>query len=178
MRLSCCGWLAIGLVASSPAWSQGTPHVHGAARLEVVVEASQVTLQLELPLDSLVGFEHAPRGAAQIQRAAAAVQALNAADALFKFTPAARCVVHSVVLESAALNLGPRAAADTPPSDHADVDATYVFTCADTPRATEVDIGLFEAFSRLQQVTAEVATAKGQFKRALTRPAKRVSLVR
>lgn len=35
--------------------------VHGEARLEVAIEQGSLELKLEMPLDSAVGFEHAPK---------------------------------------------------------------------------------------------------------------------
>lgn len=166
-------WLSIG----GAALAQGRPHVHGIAELDIAIEAGKITLQLETPLDSLLGFERAPRGVAETRRAETAVAALKAADALFRFTPTAGCAVASVQLSSAALKLGTPDAADEH-AGHADLDATYVFNCTDAAKATEVDVGLFDAFIRMQSLKVEVATAKGQFKRELKRPAKRVALVR
>lgn len=157
--------------------AQGRPHVHGVAELDIAIEAGRITLQLETPLDSLLGFEREPRGVAETRRAETAVAALKAAGALFRFTPSAGCAVVSVDLSSAALKLGSPDPAEQH-AGHADLDATYVYNCADVARATEVDVGLFDAFIRMQSLKVEVATAKGQFKRDLQRPAKRVSLLR
>jgi hypothetical protein len=171
-------WAAVlCLSISGGALAQGRPHVHGVAELDVAIEAGRITLQLETPLDSLLGFEREPRGVAETRRAETAVAALKAAGALFRFTPSAGCAVASVDLSSAALKLGSPDPVEQH-AGHADLDATYVFNCVDVAKATEVDVGLFDAFIRLQSLKVEVATAKGQFKRDLQRPAKRVSLRR
>lgn len=171
-------WMALlCLSISGAALAQGRPHVHGIAELDIAIETGKITLQLEAPLDSLLGFERAPRGVAEARRVETAVAALKAAGALFRFTPTAGCAVASVDLNSAALKLGSPDPAEER-EGHADLDATYVFNCTDTAKATEVDVGLFDAFIRMQRLKVEVATAKGQFKRELKRPAQRVSLAR
>ena len=175
LRLACLA--LIGLSLSAAASAQGRPHVHGAATLGVVIEAGRVTVQLETPLDGLLGFERAPRTDAEKRRATAAVATLRGADALFRFTPAAGCASASVELDSAALGLGQSAPGEAH-AGHADLDGTYVFQCADTARLTEIDVGLFSAFPGMQRLQVEVATARGQFKRDLKRPAQRVSLER
>ena len=177
LRLAC---LALtGLSMSVAACAQSRPHAHGAAELDIVIEATQVTVQLQTPLDALLGFERAPRTDAEKKSAKQAVAALKAADSLFMFTPAALCKSTSVELSSAALGLGlGQADPSEAHGDHADLDGTYVFQCASTARLAEVDVALFGAFARLQKIKVEVATARGQFKRELKRPAQRVSLVR
>ena len=175
LRLACVA--LIGLSMSVVAGAQGRPHVHGAATLGVVIEAGRVTVQLETPLDGLLGFERAPRTDAEKRRATAAVATLRGADALFRFTPAAGCASASVELSSAALGLGQGDPGEAH-AGHADLDGTFVFQCTDTTRLTEVDVGLFKAFPGMQRLQVQVAAARGQFKRDLTRPAQRVSLVR
>ena len=175
LRLVCVA--LIGLSMSVAAGAQGHPHVHGAATLGIVVETGRVTVQLETPLDGLLGFERAPRTDAEKRRVADAATTLKGADSLFRFTPAAGCTSASVELNSAALGLGHPDPGEAH-AEHADLDATFVFRCPHTERLTEVDVGLFSAFAGMNRLLVEVVTARGQFKRELTRPAQRVSLVR
>lgn len=175
LRLACVALIGLSMCVAASA--QGRPHVHGVATLGIVIETGRVTVQLETPLDGLLGFERAPRTDAEKRRVEAAVATLRGADALFRFTPAAVCASANVELSSAALGLGKSDPGEAA-SEHADLDGTFVFRCADTARLTEVDVGLFSAFSGMNRLQVEVATARGQFKRELTRPAQRVSLVR
>lgn len=174
--ISACAALLF-LSISGWALAQGRPHVHGVAELDIAIEHRKVTLQLEAPLDSLLGFERAPRGVAETRRVEAAIAALKSADTLFRFPPAAGCAPAGVDLSSAALKLGSPEPSESQ-EGHADLDATYVFECTDVAKATEVDVGLFDAFIRMQRVKIEIATSKGQFKRDLKRSARRISLVR
>ena len=175
LRLACVALIGLSMCVAASA--QGRPHVHGAATLGIVIETGRVTVQLDTPLDGLLGFERAPRTDAEKRRVEAAVSTLRGADALFRFTPAAGCTSASVELSSAALGLGHPDPSEAR-AEHADLDGTFVFRCADTARLTEVDVGLFNAFAGMNRLQVEVATARGQFKRELTRPAQRVSLVR
>ena len=164
---SCC------LLAPCLAWSHG-PHEHGAVRLDIGVDAGTLTLQLESPLDNLLGFERAPRNGAERAAAAAAVATLKAAATLFRIDPAAGCTPAAVSLNSAALGLGaPEPGAQ---AGHADIDGSFEFRCSNAGRAAFVDVGLFAAFARIQRIDVQVALATGQFKRTLKRPAQRVAL--
>ena len=173
------GIAALGLPVQGLA--QGHPHEHGAARLDIAVEAGKLSLQLEAPLEALVGFERAPRTDAQRQRVDAAVARLKAADTLFEPDPASGCVLAKVELDSAVLELGPAAAPvkpAAPEDEHADLDASIEFRCKDTARLSFIDTRLFEAFAALQRIDVQVAAPKGQFKRSLKRPARRITLTR
>ena len=157
--------------------AQGHAHQHGMLRLDIAVDARKLSLQMESPLDNLVGFERAPRNDAERKRVAAALAKLEAGQALFTIDPAAQCKLAKVQLASAVLKLGP----PTPEgknSEHADVDAVFEFDCQDGARAAFVDVGLFDAFAGMQQIEVQIATPTAQHKRTLKRPAKRVALAR
>jgi hypothetical protein len=99
--------LLLPLVALSlQVQAAGHAHVHGVAKLDIAVETTKLTLQLDSPLDNLLGFEHAPRTDAEHKRAEAAIAQLRAGATMFKIDPAAQCTLAAVELSSAALKLG------------------------------------------------------------------------
>lgn len=71
------------------------PHEHGAARLDIVAEHNHLSLALQLSAMDVVGFEHAPRDAAQTEQIARAKAQLGDAGALFAPTPDAGCTIQS-----------------------------------------------------------------------------------
>ena len=168
--------LALPAFAAPGGHGAGHAHVHGLAKLELVVEARQLNLRLEAPLDNLVGFERAPRTPAERKRVDEAVATLRAADGVFTPDPAAGCTLRSVALHSAVLKLGDASSAKPMEAGHAELEAEVVFDCQDTARLGHVDTGLFKAFPRMRQLDAEGVTPSGQFKRSLKRPATRLSL--
>jgi hypothetical protein len=165
---------ALGLVALAGVAMAGKPHDHGVARLDVAAESRGLSLLLEVPLDSLVGFEHEPRTDAERQQIDLALARLRAGAALFRIDPAAGCAAKSMNLQSAALGLGGEKIKD----GHAEVEATYDFSCKDGGRAGFVEANLFEFFPRLQRVEVQTATRRGQMKATLVRPVTRVPLAR
>lgn len=152
----------------------GKAHEHGAARLDIAVEAGRLVISLESPLDGLLGFERAPRSAAEQRAVESMVATLKAADTLFRIDPAAQCRPGPVSLSSAPLKLGEASAAAD--DGHGDLDADFEFTCKSAPAFVEV--GLFKVFPRLARLDVQTATAKGQRKLVLVRPAQRVDLAR
>jgi hypothetical protein len=168
--------LLLAALVAAPAALAAAAHEHGVVHLDVAVEGRRITLQMESPLDSLIGFERAPRNNAERRSADAAVAKLKAADKLFAIDTAAGCKLTKVELSSAALKLGP--AAEPDPDGHADIDGSFEFDCADAARASFIDLGLFDTFARMQRIEVQAITAKTQFKATLKRPQRRIALVR
>jgi hypothetical protein len=150
------------------------PPEHGVARLDVAVDATSVNLFLEVPLDSLVGFEREPRSDDERKQVEVALAQLRNSVALFGIDPAAACAPRRVTLQSDTLGLG------GPPDKggHADVQGSYEFACKNAGRAGFVEARLFGAFARLRRVEVQAATRRGQLKATLVRPVTRVPLAR
>jgi hypothetical protein len=167
--------MALGLLLTAPlgALAQGHAHAHGVARLDIAVDAKQIVVQFETPLDNLVGFERAPRTDSERKRADEAVARLKDGQAMFQFDPAAGCTLMRTNLDSPPLGLG----SNSPPAkgDHADLFGSWEFSCADAARAAYVDVGLF-AFKQLKRVQVQLALPKTQAKSELKRPKTRISL--
>ncbi|MDP1901391.1 MAG: DUF2796 domain-containing protein [Rubrivivax sp.] len=167
--------------AVATAWA-GKAHEHGVARLDLAVEAGRLTLALDAPLDSLLGFERAPRTEAERERVASMVARLRDAGSLFRIDSAAGCTLAKVELVSAPLGLGPApglGSTGAPAKEgHGDLEGHFEFSCKAGARAGFVEVGLFEAFAPLRRVELQVVTPKGQMKATLVRPASRVALVR
>jgi hypothetical protein len=166
---------ALGMAASASVFAAGA-HQHGVAQLDIGVDPGRVTLLLTLPMDSLVGFERAPRNDAERRQVEASLAKLRDLAAWVRVDPAAQCAPGTVRLESAALGLG--AAAPAAKEGHADVEVTAELACQDGGKAGFVEVRLFEAFSRLQRVEVQTATRRGQMKATLKRPDRRVPLAR
>jgi len=181
MKLPFLGACLVSLFAVSAAVA-APPHEHGVARLDVAVEAGRITLMLEMPLDSLVGFERAPRNDAERAAARAALAKLADTAKLWRPDPAAGCGPAKVEIEAGPLEPGHAHGADHEHAHgedgHADADASYTLECAAAERAGFVDTGLLESFPRLRIVHVQVATPKGQWKAMLSRPAPQLKLVR
>ena len=166
--------LTAAAVFSANAAAKEAAHVHGLMRMDVAVQAQTLTVQIEAPLDSLLGFEHAPRTAAQKTAADALIKMLNEDRSLVRPAAAANCSLTKTVVDAAVLKPADKAAAakkgePKPDNGHADIDISYEFNCAQVDKLETLTLGLFDAFKRLQKVEAQVVTAAGQSKQTMTR---------
>ncbi|CAA2103315.1 DUF2796 domain-containing protein [Variovorax paradoxus] len=165
--------MAAALFAAAPFLpaqaQQQHAHVHGQLKLDVAIDGPTVVIDMESPLDNIVGFERAPKTDAEKKAVEDAVAQLRSADKLFVVDPAANCKLGPVDLRSGALGLGNPDPAE--PAGHADLDATFSFNCTNAAAAKFIDVNLFGAFKGLRQIDSQIASAQGQFKRQLKRPA-------
>jgi hypothetical protein len=158
--------LACTLGAAGPARAQA--HEHGAVSLSIGLEDGTLTVQFEAPLDSLVGFEHVPRTAAQKQAAQTLLARLREPARLFRPEPAASCTPGPVEIDAGVLAPGAAAVAD----GHAELAATYTWTCTRPQALRSIDLdGLMAVAPRIARVSAQVVSPQGQFKATLGRPA-------
>ncbi|MBA3031502.1 MAG: DUF2796 domain-containing protein [Gammaproteobacteria bacterium] len=138
------------------------PHVHGTGSLDVVIDKGQIGITLELPLDAAVGFERAPKTDKEKAALAAVAGTLNDAPALFIPTSAANCTVRTVTVTVPFLDGKAQGV------EHADVEATYVFQCANPAALKGIETTLFKHFKRLYRLETRRAGPAGQGAARLT----------
>lgn len=149
--------LARCIVLSFPLSVFAAPaHVHGVAHLDVAVEGNILSVALEMPLDSAVGFESLPKTDKQKATLAEATETLKKAAELFTPTVAAECTVESVEVEN------PFPDGKAKADGHADFDADYVFRCARPAVLNSLETKLFKHFDRLHRIEVQRATSGGQ----------------
>ncbi len=162
--------LAAVLLLALPVAHAQHKHVHGEGRLDVVIDKETITLNLELPLDAAVGFERPPRNDKERAALTAADKALQEAAALFVPTPAARCTVQSAQAQV------PFTGGDDKHGEHAhegevhhaDIEASYVFRCAEPAALKGIETTLFKHFKRLYRIETQRSGPAGQGAQRLT----------
>jgi Protein of unknown function (DUF2796) len=114
------------LLAGLPA--HAAPHVQGELQLGVAIDGETVTLELDAPLQSLLGFERgAPRTPTEIALVQRWDRLLRAPGPLLRFDEAARCSQQSADFDSPLPGLGELD--DASGNGHADVEGQWVFRC-------------------------------------------------
>jgi hypothetical protein len=165
-------WVLMCCPAATPAFAHGPgPHVHGVATLTVAVDGNTLTLDLESPLDNLLGFEHLPRTEKEKGAVRDMAQRLNRTQSLFVPTPAAHCKPASVKLQSPVLEQERPAAGD----GHADLDGEFVFRCERPEDLRDVEVQLFDGFPNMRQIDVQVAASRGQTAARLSPERRRIA---
>ncbi|MEO1828573.1 MAG: DUF2796 domain-containing protein [Pseudomonas sp.] len=155
-------------------------HEHGVASLNLVVDGNQASLELDSPAANLVGFEYQPSTDEDRATVARVKAAMEQADGLFSFTPAAGCQLQQVDLDSPLF-----AAQDHDEHDHhddhehahdhshehgehADIEGRFDYVC-DAPEQLEaLTLPLFNDYPAMQRIQVQAITASGQHGAVLT----------
>ena len=175
--VACLAFLAaIGLPAVARAQRAHGAHEHGVAALTVAIDGQALLVELISPLDNLVGFERAPKNAAERAALAEAGRRLRDAGAMFALPPAAGCRLEAVDIESpwplSAATPAPGSGGQPPAHDarggHEDVVASYRFACVQPAALERLEVGAFAQFPRLRTLRVEHAGARGQGAAVLT----------
>ncbi len=147
-------------------------HEHGVGRLNAVLDAKTLELELESPAMNLVGFEHLATTDADKAKVAAARKQLEQPLVLFNLPKAAGCVVSSQELESPLFGDKPEddhdhatdgKGAAAHDHDHSEIHAHYQFTCASPAALKNLDLAnLFKTFPATQKIQVQLIGPSGQ----------------
>jgi hypothetical protein len=158
-------------------------HVHGVAMLNVALDSDELLIELTSPAMNLVGFEHAPRDAAQRDAVAEARRALAEPDRLIRINPEADCTLAE---SHAMLELGEHAAAAHDPTQsatpshatevHADGHGEYHWRCAHPGRLAHIELPLFDVFPGTERIAVQLITPTDQSASELTSDNRRLDL--
>lgn len=157
-NILCVFALAFALAAIA-----GPAHVHGEARLEIIVEGSELAIRFASPLDGLLGFERAPRTAAEKQALHTMKTTLESSTRIFSLPPEAGCTAQPAKISSPVF-------ADKVTAGHLDLDADYRWHCAQPAALRAIDTRLFAEFPRLKRITVDFVGSAGQKSGRLTPP--------
>ena len=155
----------------------GTPgaHEHGIARLGLAVDGTRLTVDLELPAESVFGFEQAPRSAEERATAAEALDRLRTgAASLFAFREGVTCDLDSAEVEAPEGFEGDHAGEDQPPHEdeghehaedeapvHTEVHLLASLTCSAEPLGP-ASLRFADLLPDVVQVDLTVFTAAGE----------------
>ena len=151
-------WMLLGMSLLASPWVAAAPHTHGQGQALMALSGQQLTVNLSLPLDVVLGFERAPRTEKERQALQQAMDQLKQTDALWQLNSAAKCQAQPAQVE--------------PPTwggaGHADLDVTYTWVCAQPQALDRVEVRLFEPFKRLRRLDLNHALPGGQGAQRLT----------
>ena len=171
-------------------------HEHGVASLNLVVDGSQVSLELDSPAANLVGFEYQPSTDKDRATVARVKAALEQADGLFTLTAAADCQLQQVELDSPLFAAHDHEEREHEHEDHdhdehdhhdadehahddehehehehgehADIEGRFDYVCAAPEQLEALTLPLFNDFPAMQRIQVQAITASGQHGAVLT----------
>ena len=142
-------------------------HEHGIARLGLAVDGTRLTIDLELPAESVFGFEHAPRSAQERATVAEALDRLRTGGArLIAFPDGTACALDSAEVQAPEGMEGDHAGEDQhlhedEGTGHEDVHLLASLTCSREPLGP-ASLRFADLLPDVVQVDLTVFTAAGE----------------
>ncbi len=157
-------------------------HSHGDAALAVALDGTALVIELDTPLYNLVGFEHAPQTADEVDALQRAQMTLARPGRLFSVNPEAGCAAEDLedgVELMPAAGKGKAAKDETDSSGtHRDLVIEYVFECRSPGRIEAIDVHLFESFPRIEELESVYLDQNTQRSVRLTPDNHRIDIAR
>jgi hypothetical protein len=195
------GLAATAGIGSAQQHRHADAHEHGRGSLNIAIEGTKVSMELEAPGADIVGFEHKAKTKQQKAAIEKAEQRLMVGESLFKLPAAAGCtlVTSGAALEGAGhshdhdakahghKDSGHKARGDKGAKhdnakaadddhEHSGFRAEYVFECTSPASLTSIAFDYFKAFAGAEKLDVTVITPKGQSKFEVTRAKPRIDL--
>jgi hypothetical protein len=154
------------------------PHQHGHGTLNIAIEGSRVSMELEVPGSDIVGFEYAAKTKIQREVMAKAKSQLGAPLSLFRLPANAGCAVKAatVTIESGGKDDAKKAGHKHDDNDHSQFHAEYTLECGTIANLTSIEFPYFSLFKSAEELDVTVITPKGQTKLEVTRDKPRLEL--
>jgi len=131
-------------------------HVHGVAKLTLAMENStHAEIDLDVPGDSIFGFEHKATSSADKKSQAAGFSKLREqAQSVIQFDPSLGCAVSVKKVEIEKEESGS--------GEHSDVNASYSVECKKPLSGTKLTMGLIRLFPKIKNVSLQILSSIGQ----------------
>jgi hypothetical protein len=194
--------VGLGLVAASGSGHaqqrEAGAHEHGRGTLNIALEGSRLSMELEAPGADIVGFEHEARTQKQKAAVESAKKRLAAPKGLFELPAAAGCVLKEakVALEAEDHDHGHDAnghdteahggkdhdakghdhEAAHADNEHSAFHAEYAFDCKAPASLTTIGFGYFKAFAGADKLDVTVIGPKQQSRFEVSRAKPRLDL--
>lgn len=174
--------LATGMQANAEEHRELGPHQHGHGTLNIAVEANTIKMELEVPGDDIVGFEHDPGTPEQKATLEKAKATLADPLSLFKIPGSSKCAITEAKVaiqeehhdhdEDDEKKGGDK----EPEAHHNAFHVEYALDCKAVADVTAMEFEYFKVFKNAQELDVNVVTAKGQSKFEATRAKPSISL--
>jgi hypothetical protein len=166
-------------------------HQHGHGTFEMAIEKASVSIDLRVPGDDIVGFEHAPGNAKEKAALEAAKKTLADALGLFGIPKDAACKVDEAKVHTHGFGADndhdhkhdakPEKTQGAKSNDgddhkHGSFHGAYKLTCAKPAAITALNFKFFASFPRSQELEIVAVSEKSQVKAEATRKSPTVSL--
>ena len=143
-------------------------HQHGVAAVNIVGEGSTLTVQLEAPSESIYGFEHEAKKAADIKKRDSAIEKLKtSAEKMFVLEPGLGCKmsgsdIKPFVTEAKENDKKLSKKDEHKEGTHSEVHATFKFECTKPVAGSKLAFAAKKYFKSLSTLKVQVLSGEKQ----------------
>lgn len=146
---------------------QHASHEHGFGKLDIALEGDSLHIELDSPAVNIIGFEHAPGTAEEHETLEKALARLEQGETLFVISGDAGCRLSEADVETSLTENGGHADEHSDEhhdkhhgehhddSAHADITASWHFTCSSPGAMDLLEVKLFEAFPGTERLLVQ-----------------------
>lgn len=150
LAVMCCVVCGIGLswaaAGTTKKRHQHGAHEHGTAAVNIAIEERTATVEFTAPADSVVGFEHQAKSAADQTKQAMALDRLrHNIDSMVVVDPALGCRFSPTKVDVVQQD-----------AEHAEVLGTFAVSCHTPLAGSKVRFGFTKTFPRIQTVNVQL----------------------
>lgn len=158
---SVCLLLMTGAVLPSPLWAA---HRHDELTLELVQESMELSIELRVPGETLLGFERAPRNREEEVALGAMLKELRQPGSWLVPDARAQCSLGAVTVKTS----GFEADSHEQEHQHAEIRASYRFHCKAPAQLRMIEVRLFKRYPQLKRIQADMVLSDRQDSQTLS----------
>ena len=130
-------------------------HAHGKGELELLVDGQTIQGVFRTPMDSLLGFEHAPKTDAQRNAVDSLRKRLANPTAVLSPNLEAQCTAKHQEAISTLFTSAVK-------GGHSDLEYRFTFVCAEPSKLSALELVALKEFKRLSEVRVQLVTGSAQ----------------
>ena len=134
----------------------------------MAIEKHTLEIEMDIPADDIVGFEHLATTVEQQQQVKRAEGELKQANKMVELPKNARCQTTAVDVESSVSEDESHHTDEAEGDTHAEFHVAYTFRCEAPKFLSWVTLNVFQSFSSLKKLDGQAVTMDGQFSMELT----------
>ena len=151
---------------------QKDTHEHGAANLMLVIEGDQLQIGIEVPSESLIGFEYFPKSQSDRKNFNEAIKILSDPSKIFSTPDDAECLLVGLNVSQTLFSSKDEHGHDEHDEHgredsekggiHSEFRSNYSWNCLHTDEIDSIGNKLFSIFPRIEEIRVKWITNSGQ----------------
>ena len=147
-------------------------HSHGTGKVNLVIEGDQVLVEMSIPANDVVGFEHQPSKEKEIKKVKSANQSFQNHASILTWNEQGGCQLNDVKVTDSPLKKG----GSHHEHGHSEFRVKYSYSCKETNKLSQLKFGIFNQFGSLKNLKVQGVTSSGVISKTATKSSSTVNI--